>query len=163
MPAPRGAASPTHPNRLTARERGARAVELRVLGWTLDEIAKELQFTHRAAAGKAIAAQMARREKPAADQLAQIHMDRLELACRRIMAKLNRDKALTTRQLAQATLSLTRVLAAEAKYVDVYSEGQGLGPVASLLEKLLDPTAAPAGTDPDDPMTVPVEEAESVE
>lgn len=158
----RGAASPTHPIRLTARERGARAVELRRDGWTLDEIAKELGFTHRAAAGKAIDAQLKRRERPAADQLAQIHMERLELACKRIMVKLNRTKPLTTRQLAQATLSLTRILAAEAKYVDVYSEGQGLGPVASLLERLLDPSGAPAGVDPDDPMTVPVEEPEGV-
>lgn len=123
----------------------------------MDEIAEHLGYTHRAAVHKAIAAQLARREKPAADQLAQIHMDRLELACRRIMAKLSREKPLTSRQLAQATLSLTRVLAAEAKYVDVYSEGQGLGPVASLLEKLLDPSSAPAGADPDDPMTVPTE------
>jgi hypothetical protein len=154
----RGAASPTSPQRLPARERGARAVELRVLGWTFDEIAKQLGYTHRAAAQKAVAAQMAKREKPAADQLAQLHMDRLELACRRIMVKLSREKPLTSRQLAQVTLALTRVLAAEAKYVDVYSEGQGLGPVASLLEKLLDPSSAPAGADPDDPMTVPVED-----
>lgn len=124
---------------------------------TLDEIAAELGYSHRSAAGKAIVAQMARREKPAADQLAQIHMDRLELATRRVMAKMNREKPLTTSQLARMVLSLTRILAAEAKYVDVYSEGQGLGPVASLLEKLLDPSSAPSGVDPDDPMTVPVE------
>lgn len=123
----------------------------------MDEIAKQLGFTHRAAAGKAIDSQLKRRERPAADQLAQIHMDRLEAACKRIMAQLTRAKPLNPRQLAQTTLSLTRVLAAEAKYVDVYSEGQGLGPVASLLERLLDPTSAPAGADPDDPMTVPVE------
>jgi hypothetical protein len=29
--------------------------------------------------------------------------------------------------------------------------------VASLLERLLDPGSAPAGADPDDPMTVPTE------
>lgn len=151
----RGAASATHPVKLTARERGARAIELRVAGLTLDEIARELGYSHRSAAGKAIDSAMKARVRPAADQLAQIHMERLELACKRIMAKLNRDKPLTTRQLSQATLSLTRVLAAEAKYVDVYSEGHGLGPVASLLEKLLDPASAPAGVDPDDPMTMP--------
>lgn len=156
----RGAASDTHPIRLTARERGVRCVELRVAGLTLTEIASELGYSNASAVSKAITAQLARRERPAADQLAQIHMERLELACRRIMAKLNRDKPLTTRQLAQATLSLTRVLAAEAKYVDVYSEGHGLGPVASLLERLLDPASAPEGADPDDPMTVPVEEPE---
>lgn len=159
----RGAASPTRPENLTARERQARAVELRVQGFTLDEIATMLGYSHRASVGKAIDSQLKRRERPAADQLAQIHMDRLEAACKRIMAQLTRAKPLNPRQLAQTTLSLTRVLAAEAKYVDVYSEGQGLGPVASLLERLLDPGSAPAGADPDDPMTVPVEGDDAAE
>lgn len=152
----RGAASDTHPIRLTARERGARCVELRRDGLTLQEIANRMGYANASAVSKAITAQLARREKPAADELAQIHMDRLELACKRIMAKLNREKPLTVRQISQATLSLTRVLAAEARYVDVYSEGQGLGPVVGLLERLLDPSSAPEGADPDDPMTVPI-------
>ena len=161
--AARGAASPTRPENLTTRERHARAVELRVQGFTLDEIAKRLGYSNRSAVGKAIDSQLRRREKPAAEQLAQIHMERLEAACRRVMAQLTRDKPLNPRQLAQVSLSLTRILAAEAKYVDVYSEGQGLGPVASLLEWLLDPNAAPPGADPDDPMTVPTEDDDTAE
>jgi hypothetical protein len=49
-------------------------------------------------------------------------------------------------------LALVRVLSQQARYVDVYSQGQGLGPVVSLLEQLL--TTVPAGADPDDPMTI---------
>jgi hypothetical protein len=52
-------------------------------------------------------------------------------------------------------------LAQQAKYVDVYSQGQGLGPVVSLLEALLDPVNAPLGADPDDPMTVDVDSGSS--
>jgi hypothetical protein len=96
-----------------------------------------------------------RREKPAADELARIHMERLEMAARAVMKRISADQdagsgRLSAGQLSKHTLSLTRILAAQAKYVDVYSEGQGLGPVVSLLEQLL--STPPAGADPDDPM-----------
>jgi hypothetical protein len=158
----RGVALPTNPHRLTGAARQARALELRVLGWTYDEIAREIGYKSRGAVGEAIKAALARREKPAADELARIHMDRLELAARSVMRRIGDDQArgnLTAGQLSKHVLSLTRILAQQARYVDVYSEGQGLGPVVSLLDQLL--RTAPVGADPDDPMTVsPVDSPE---
>lgn len=159
----RGAFSTTGPQRITAAQRGDQAVRLRVAGLTLDEIAQQLGYSNRGAVSKAVTAALKRQGKPAAEELAAIHMERLEVAAKRIMARLNIESQgkLSVGALSKATLSLTRVLAAEAKYVDVYSQSQGLGPVTSLLEQLL--SSPPAGTDPDDPMTVPVQAPESIE
>jgi hypothetical protein len=121
----------------------------------LQRIADEVGYASEGATHKAIEAGLARREKPAAEELAKVHMARLELAAEPIMAKLTRHlegDPLSTRALSQATLALVRVLSQQARYVDVYSQGQGLGPVVSLLEQLL--TTVPAGADPDDPMTI---------
>ena len=43
----RGAADKTGPQRLKAAERAQRAVELRIQGWTLDQIAEELGYRSR--------------------------------------------------------------------------------------------------------------------
>jgi hypothetical protein len=59
-------------------------------------------------------------------------------------------------EISAMQLALVRNQAQQARYIDVYSEGQGLGPVVSLLDRLL--STAPEGVDPDDPMTIPVEE-----
>lgn len=151
----RGATAITGRRHVTARERQVRAVELRVAGQTLDEIAATLGYRSRGAVHDAIEACLARREKPPADQLAAIHMDRLEHAVRRVMGRLVSPEELSVKQIAALTLSLTRLLAAQARYVDVYSSAQGMGPVVSLLEQLL--SSPPEGVDPDDPMTVSIE------
>jgi len=62
------------------------------------------------------------------------------------------DKPLSTKAVAAVTASLTRVLSAQAKYLNLYSQSQGLGPVVSLLDRLLN--EAPQGLDTDDPMTI---------
>lgn len=151
-----GAASKTGQRIVTARERQARAVELRVRGWTLEQIAAELQYRGTSSVSEAIKAQLARRERPAADELAKIHLERLELAIRPVMDKIQEHitgkRVLSVKQISALQLALVRNLAQQAKYVDVYSEGQGLGPVVSLLDRLLSTT--PVGFDPDDPMTI---------
>lgn len=151
----RGAASVTHPKQLTARDKQARCLELRIMGHTLEEIAAQTGYSNASAVSKAITAQLKRREKPLADELAAIHMARLEVAAKKVMGKLVKD-GLSTRAIGQATLALQRILAQQSRYVDVYSQGQGLGPVVSLLEQLLDPANAPDGADPDDSMTVEI-------
>lgn len=144
------------PRRLAAAERQVRAVELRVRGWTLEQIATELHYRSRSGALEAIEAQLAKRERPAAEALAKVHLERLELMIKPVMDKvaahLDGRSTLSVKQVNGLTLALTRNLAAQAKYVDVYAEGQGLGPIASLLDRLL--SSAPAGQDPDDPMTI---------
>ena len=72
-----------------------------------------------------------------------------------VTAHIEGRRRLSPKQAGAVTLALTRNLAAQARYVDVYSDSQGLGPVASLLEQLL--TSPPDGADPDDPMTVDTE------
>jgi len=160
----KGAANPTSPRMLTARARQARAVELKVQGWTHAQISEELNYSGPGAVTQAIAAQLKRRERPAADELAKIHLERLELAIRPVMQRVQEHidgvRPMSVKQIAAIELALTRNLAAQAKYVDVYSEGQGLGPVVSLLDRLL--SSAPDGVDPDDPMTIPVEEPDDL-
>jgi hypothetical protein len=155
----KGAAAASSPRRITAAQRQVRAVELRVRGFTLDQIAKELGYRTRQGALVAIEAQLAKRERPAAEALAKVHLERLELMVKPVMDKvaahLDGRTTLSVKQVNALTLALTRNLAAQAKYVDVYAEGQGLGPIASLLDRLL--SSAPDGVDPDDPMTIPVD------
>lgn len=151
----RGAASTTRPANLTTRERQAKCLELRIMGHTLEEIAASTGYSSAASVSNAISSALKRREKPLADELAAIHMARLEVAAKKVMGKLVKD-GLSTRAIGQATLALQRILAQQSRYVDVYSQGQGLGPVVSLLEKLLDPANAPDGADPDDSMTVEI-------
>lgn len=152
----RGEALPTSPRRVTAAQRQARAIELRVLGWTFEEIMVDTGYRSRGAVSDAIKAGMSRREKPAADELARIHLERIEMATRSVMKRIHADQVkghLSAGQLSRHVLSLTRLLQQQARYVDVYSEGQGLGPVVSLLEQLI--STPPAGVDPDDPMMIP--------
>lgn len=159
-----GAASKTGQRIVTARERQARAVELRVRGWTLEQIAVELGYRGTSSVAEAIKAQLARRERPAAEELAKIHMSQLELGIRPVMDKITAHidgtKPLNVKQIGALQLALVRNIAQQAKYVDVYSEGQGLGPVVSLLDRLL--SSAPEGVDPDDPMTIPTDEPDDV-
>lgn len=151
-----GAAAVTSEQNLRGRERQAMAVELRVQGFTLQQISDQLGYRSAASVHEAIKSQLKRREKPGADQLAEIHMAQLDKAARLVMAPIQRaldgGRQLGPKQISAMVLSLTRVLAQQAKYVDVYSEGQGLGPVVSLLEQLM--STPPDGTDPDDPMTI---------
>jgi hypothetical protein len=152
----RGAAAATSKENVTGRERQAKAVELRIQGWTLERIRDELGYRSVSSVHEGITAQLKRREKPGADELAAIHMAQLDRAAALVMGPIQRaldgGRALGPKQISAMVLSLTRILAQQAKYVDVYSEGQGLGPVVSLLEQLM--ASPPAGVDPDDPMTI---------
>lgn len=143
-----------------ARERQARAIELRILGWTLEQIAAELGYRNRSSAHDAITAGLAHRTKPLADELAKVHMAQLELAIRPVMdqieAHISGRRRMSAKQAGVVTLAVTRNLAAQAKYVDVYSGAQGIGPVVSLLQQLLE--SPPDGVDPDDPMTATTED-----
>lgn len=156
MQQPKGATGVVAIGKVKASEKHAKAAEMRVRGCTLEQIADELGYKSRASAHKAIEAAMLARKRPAAEALAQMHMARLEAAAEPIMQKLTRHlngEPLSTRALGQATSALVRVLSQQARYVDVYAQGQGLGPVVSLLAQLLE--QPPAGvTDPDDPMTI---------
>lgn len=151
-----GAAAKTSVQNLVGRERQARAVQLRIEGQSLQMIADALGYRGTSGVQQAIDAQLRRREKPAADALATIHMQRLDLAAELVMrpiaAALGEGRKLGPKQISAMVLSLTRILAQQAKYVDVYAEGQGLGPVVSLLEQLMN--TPPADVDPDDPMTI---------
>jgi hypothetical protein len=133
---------------------------MRVRGFTLQQIADELGYRSPAGAANAIETEMGKRARPAAEALAKLHMERLELLVKPVMDKaaahIDGRVTLSVKQINGLTLALTRNLAAQAKYVDVYAEGQGLGPIASLLDRLL--SSAPEGVDPDDPMTIPVEQ-----
>ncbi len=91
---------------------------------------------------------MARREKPAAEELAKIHLEQLDVAKRAIMGRLAGERPLSSGAITRLTLSLTRVLAAEAKYVDVYMGSQGQSVVGGLLELLV------SGAGRIEPMTI---------
>lgn len=137
---------------------------MRVRGFTLQQIADELHYRGTSGALQAIEAQLAKRERPAAEALAKLHMERLEMMVKPVMDKaaghVDGTHILTVKQINALTLALTRNLAAQAKYVDVYSEGQGLGPIASMLESLM--RTPPDGVDPDDPMTIDVDAPDDV-
>lgn len=157
MGRPKGAADPRGPRVLTGQARQARAVELRIQGWTYEQIRAELGYASRGSVHEAITGLLKRRERPLADDLAKIHLAQLDLAIRPVMdqvqAHIDGTRRMSAKQAGVVTLALTRNLAAQARYVDVYSSAQGMGPVVSLLERLLE--APPADDqDPDDPMTV---------
>lgn len=160
----KGAANPTSPRMLTARARQARAVELKVLGWTHQQISDELDYSGPGAVTQAISAQLKRRERPAAEELAKLHMAQLELAIRPVMDKIaahiDGTAPLEVDQIGALQLALVRNIGQQAKYVDVYAEGQGLGPIVSLLDRLM--SSPPDGVDPDDPMTIPVDSPDGV-
>lgn len=126
----------------------------------MQQIADELHYRGTSSVAEAIKAQLARRERPAADELAKVHLERLELAIRPIMDRLRQhldgELPMGMDEISAMQLALVRNQAQQARYIDVYSEGQGLGPVVSLLDRLL--SNAPEGVDPDDPMTIAVEE-----
>lgn len=61
-----------------ARIKRARAVELAVQGKSYGEIAREVGFSHRGSAHRAVSKALAEREVAAVEQLRQIELDRLD-------------------------------------------------------------------------------------
>ncbi|RIJ76599.1 hypothetical protein D1871_11030 [Nakamurella silvestris] len=57
-------------------------MELRAAGWSLDRIARELEYADRSAASKAIQASLGRVESDSADTLRQLHGERLAMGYR---------------------------------------------------------------------------------
>lgn len=69
----------TGPQAITAATRAMQALELRIGGATLDEIAKALNYTHPSAASKAIQRGLNARVSEAADEYRKLHVTRLEV------------------------------------------------------------------------------------
>lgn len=63
----------------SAREREARALDLRLLGYSYDRIAREIGYAHRSAARKAVDRALKAIPREAALELRQIELERLDL------------------------------------------------------------------------------------
>lgn len=74
------ATSPTSARALAAREREARALQLRQAGFTLSDIAERVGYTHRSAASKAISRSVERRVAEEVDRLRDLEASRLDIA-----------------------------------------------------------------------------------
>jgi hypothetical protein len=61
-----------------ARLKRTRAVELLIDGLSYDEIAREVGFTHRGSAHRAVTRALAEREHDAVDSLRRVELDRLD-------------------------------------------------------------------------------------
>lgn len=74
--------------RAEARAREAKALDLRLLGYSHERIARELGYQHRSAAKKAIDRALAAIPREAAIQLREIELERLDLAQRSLADKI---------------------------------------------------------------------------
>lgn len=74
--------------RAEARAREAKALDLRLLGYSHERIARELGYQHRSAAKKAIDRALAAIPREAAIQLRDIELERLDLAQRSLADKI---------------------------------------------------------------------------
>lgn len=72
------APSKTSERHITAATKAQRAIELRIGGATLDEIAKSLGYAHRSVAGQAIQRGLKAKVSEAADEYRNLHIVRLE-------------------------------------------------------------------------------------
>lgn len=84
-PPKRGGDQGSASNKLTAAERGKRALELRLRRVGYDEIARELGYSHRSAARKAVEREIAKVPREAAKELLTQELETLDAVQRRMM------------------------------------------------------------------------------
>lgn len=111
-----------------AREREARALDLRALGHPLDRIAKELGYAHASSASKAIQRALDRIPMEAAKRLRDIELHALDLAQRALADKIVRGDL-------GAIDRLIRIMDHRAKLLGLYEPqpDTGVAEVAALL------------------------------
>lgn len=112
----------------SAREREAKALDLRLLGYSYDRIAREIGYAHRSAARKAIQRALNAIPREAALELRQIELERLDLAQQRIA------KQIMTGHLG-AIDRLLRIMDHRAKLLGLYEPqaDTGVAEVAAVL------------------------------
>lgn len=112
----------------SAREREARALDLRLLGYSYDRIARELGFAHRSAARKSVERALKAIPREAALELRQIELERLDLAQQRIA------KQIMSGHLG-AIDRLLRIMDHRAKLLGLYEPqpDSGIAEVVSVL------------------------------
>ncbi|KYJ97044.1 hypothetical protein [Microbacterium sp. CH1] len=114
--------------RAEARTREAKALDLRLLGYSYDRIARELGWTHRSAARKAVERALKAIPREAALQLRDIELERLDFAQRSI-----------AKQLLAGNLGaidrLIRIMDHRAKLLGLYEPqpDTGMAEVAAVL------------------------------
>lgn len=114
--------------RAEARTREAKALDLRLLGYPHERIARELGYQHRSAAKKAIDRALAAIPREAAKQLRDIELERLDLAQRSLAEKIVRGHL-------GAIDRLIRIMDHRAKLLGLYERQADTG-VAEIAEVL---------------------------
>lgn len=114
--------------RAEARTRESKALDLRLLGYSHDRIARELGYAHRSAAKKAIDRALAGIPREAAKQLRDIELERLDLAQRSLADGIVRGNL-------GAIDRLLRIMDHRAKLLGLYEPqaDSGIAEVAAVL------------------------------
>lgn len=114
--------------RAEARTREAKALDLRLLGYSYDRIARELDYQHRSAAKKAIDRALAAIPREAATQLRDMELERLDLAQRSLADKIVRGHL-------GAIDRLIRIMDHRAKLLGLYEPqpDTGVAEIAAVL------------------------------
>lgn len=114
--------------RAEARTREAKALDLRLLGYSHERIARELGYQHRSAAKKAIDRALASIPREAASQLRDMELERLDLAQRSLAEKIVRGHL-------GAIDRLIRIMDHRAKLLGLYEPqpDTGIAEVAAVL------------------------------
>lgn len=112
----------------SAREREARALDLRAFGHSFDRIASELGYAHASSASKAIQRALDRIPMEAAKRLRDIELHALDLAQRQLAEKILRGHL-------GAIDSMLRIMHHRAKLLGLYEPqaDSGIAEVAAVL------------------------------
>jgi hypothetical protein len=112
----------------TAREREAKALDLRLLGYAYERIARELGYAHRSAARKAVDRALKAIPREAALQLREIELERLDLLQRSLASQIVRGHL-------PSIDSMLRIMHHRARLLGLYEPqpDSGIAEVAAVL------------------------------
>ena len=112
----------------SAREREAKALDLRLLGYSYDRIAREIGYAHRSAARKAVDRALKAIPREAALQLRDIELERLDLLQRSLASQIVRGHL-------PSIDSMLRIMHHRAKLLGLYEPqpDTGVAEVAAVL------------------------------